>query len=320
MKMIDMPDDELLTQLLQATITRSVSGEAHIEHILSSPITPGLSGAKIQRHQLALKTPLGQMQTSLVTKETGLLERRILAQLNQQGQRAIPFSHTLDLTTDTPALVCLQDLGTQQRPDVTGPFPPSLLEQEAQGLASIHAAHLGHPEALAWLPRADRSYVTTYIQQRFWRPAWEQVVHDPAFVELFGAVIPQVEATADTITNEMEALYREGNMLTLVHSDLNPSNVMVCENTPYFIDWEIPRYGSLYLDIPHLFPTLERAEYYRQALGEAGTEIAPEDFAERYRIAAHFVGLRYLWLPLKTWRENHTRTKWVHHYLSMILQ
>lgn len=104
----------------------------------------------------------------------------------------------------------------------------------------------------------------------------------------------------------MEALYREGDTLTLVHSDLNPSNVMVYENVPYFIDWEIPRYGSLYLNIPHLFPTLERAEYYRQALRDVGREIPPIDFAERYRIAARFVGLRYLWFPLKAWREDHT--------------
>ena len=75
------------------------------------------------------------------------------------------------------------------RPDITGPFPLDLLRQEAQGLAAIHAANLGHTEAIAWLPRADRSYVTTYIQQRFWRPAWEQVVHDPTFVALFGAVM-----------------------------------------------------------------------------------------------------------------------------------
>jgi hypothetical protein len=320
MNMLSLPDDEMLMRLLQATIIRYVSGEARIEHILSSPIAPGLSGAKIQRHQLTLKTSWGQTQTSLVTKETGLLERRILAQLNQQGQQAIPFSHALDLTTDAPTLVCLQDLGTQQRPDATGPFPSSLMMQEAPRLASIHAANLGHTEALTWLPRADRSYVTTYIEQRFWRPAWEQVVRDPTFVEIFGAMIPQVEAAASSIADEMEALYREGDTLTLVHSDLNPGNVMMYKNTPYFIDWEIPRYGSLYLDIPHLFPTLERAEYYRQALREAGTEIAPGDFAERYRIAAHFVGLRYLWLPLKGWRENHTRTKWVHHYLSMIFQ
>ena len=123
-----------------------------------------------------------------------------------------------------------------------------------------------------------------------------------------------------TIADEMDALYHESHMLTLVHSDLNPSNVMIYENAPYFIDWEIPRYGSLYLDVPHLFPTLERAEHYRLALKDAGIEIAPEDFAERYRIAAHFVGLRYLWLPLKVWRGDHTKTKWVHHYLSLILQ
>ncbi len=196
MNMLSLPDHELLMHLLQATITCYVSAEARIEDILSSPIVPGLSGAKIQRHQLTLKTPQSQMQTSLVTKEAGLLERRILALLNQQGQRAIPFSHTFDLTTDAPMLVCLQDLGTESRPSVTGPFPLSLMMQEAQGLASIHAANLGHTEALAWLPRADHSYVITYIQQRFWRPAWEQVVHDPAFVELFEAAIPQVEATA----------------------------------------------------------------------------------------------------------------------------
>ncbi|QBD77459.1 hypothetical protein EPA93_16255 [Ktedonosporobacter rubrisoli] len=317
---MNIPKEEGIKHLLQATLARYIAAEARIEQILSSPITPGLSGANIQRHQLTLQTPQGQRRTSLVTKEAGLLERRILTQLNQQQQRAVPFSYTFDLTTDVPALLCLQDLGTQQRPDITGSFPSHLLVQEAQGLAAIHMTNLGHTEALAWLPRADRSYVIVYIQQRFWRPAWEQVVNDPAFVELFGPAIPKVEAAADTIADEMEALYCEDETLTLVHADLNPSNVMVYENAPYFLDWQIPRYGSLYLDIPHLFPTLEQAELYRQALEEAGKAIAPGDFAERYRIAAHFVGLRYLWFPLKAWREDHTRTKWVHHYLSLILQ
>ncbi|GLV54364.1 hypothetical protein KDH_12120 [Dictyobacter sp. S3.2.2.5] len=284
------------------------------------PITPGLSGARIQRHQITLKAPQGPKQASLVTKEAGLLERSILTILNEQGQQAIPFSHTLDLTTDGPALLCLQDLNPLPESASEQASPPSLLLQKAQGLAAIHVANRGQREAFSWLPRADRSYVTTYIQQRFWRPAWERVVHNSVFIQLFGTEIPQVEAAAAIIADEMDALYQENNMLTLVHADLNPSNVMIYENTPYFIDWELPRYGSFYLDLPHLFPTLEQAEYYRQALGETEIRITPEEFAVRYRIAARFIGLRYIWLPLKAWQEDHTRTTRIRHYLSMILQ
>ncbi|GER89804.1 hypothetical protein KDW_39660 [Dictyobacter vulcani] len=311
---------DVLTHLLQTTITRYISAEAQIEQITSSPITPGLSGTRIQRHHFTLKTPQGPKQASLVTKEAGLLERRILTILNEQAQQAIPFSHTLDLTTDGPALLCLQDISPQPKSASEHASPSNLLMQKAQGLATIHATNRSQRGAFSWLPRADRSYVTTYIQQRFWRPAWERVVHDPAFIQLFGAEIPQVEAAAATIADEMDTLYQEDNTLTLVHADLNPSNVIVYENAPYFIDWELPRYGSFYLDLPHLFPALEQAEYYRQALEEAEIRILPEDFAVRYRIAARFVGLRYLWLPLKAWQADHTRTTWVRHYLSMIIQ
>lgn len=61
------------------------------------------------------------------------------------------------------------------------------------GFFTIRRIEILLKEALAWFPRANHSYVMTYIQQRFWRPAWEKVVYDLAFVELFEVATPKLK-------------------------------------------------------------------------------------------------------------------------------
>ena len=103
--------DETLMNLLQTTITRSIVLEARILRVLSSPLTEGRSEAIVQRHQILLQTAQGRLETSLVTKTAGLLERRTLTHLTLLAQVCVPFNHTFDLTTEGGVLLCLQDLG-----------------------------------------------------------------------------------------------------------------------------------------------------------------------------------------------------------------
>src|SRR5919198_3789731 len=150
-------------QLLEQTIRRYVRPGAHVVGFDVRPMREnerGYSGAQMERHVVAFRTPEGEAETiTLITKEASLLERRVLDVLTSQGQ-CVPFSHTPDLTTDRPMLVCQQDLGTDssQRPPSTEPD-----RQATRCLARIHYANLGRSTELAWLPRADRAYFGGYI-------------------------------------------------------------------------------------------------------------------------------------------------------------
>src|SRR5262245_27384848 len=103
-----MPDHSTRA-LLQETVAAHVARTARIRMVVSTPLQPGLSGADVCRHELILEgMPEGAERVSLVTKAAWLRERRVLAWLGAQRQPSVPFSHTLDLATEGPTLVCLQ--------------------------------------------------------------------------------------------------------------------------------------------------------------------------------------------------------------------
>jgi hypothetical protein len=78
--------------------------------------------------------------------------------------------------------------------------------------------------------------------------------------------------------------------------------------------------GPFSIDLPHHHCTLTQAEHYRQALAAHGHTIARQDFAERYRVAARYIGFRYMWWTLDYWREDPTQTPWVQHYLDLVTE
>jgi len=318
-RVADQPSEDA-HRLLQATIWGHSAPHARVVAVEPRPIGAGMSGAPIRRYHVIVDPPsLAPDGLSLVIKEAGLVERRVLALLQTQGQPNVPFSYNADLTTDGPALVCLQDLGDHHRPSSLDPITAEELGREAHGLARIHHANRGHTDALAWLPRADRAYVARNIMDIFWKPAWDAVRADPAFVRQFGSYIDSVEAAAAQIAGALEALYDDEATRTLIHADLNPSNVLLHAGVPYFIDWQAACYGSFYLDLPHHLHTLDRAELYRAARVALGDAIPANEFAARFHIAAQYIGLRYMWWTLAAWRDDHTATTWVYHYLNMVV-
>lgn len=115
-----------LDRLVEATIRRYVQVDAHAVSVDALPMRPderGYSGARLERHAVAFHAPGQQTETTtLITKEAPLVERRALDLLSSQHQ-CVPFSHTLDLTSDRPALVCQQDLGAAPSNSTEHPSP-----------------------------------------------------------------------------------------------------------------------------------------------------------------------------------------------------
>ncbi len=140
------------------------------------------------------------------------------------------------------------------------------------------------------------------------------------FVSRLEAFIEPVESCAATIIDEMTALNYGITPMTLVHTDINPSNVLIGKEMPYIIDWGSARLGSFYLDLPHHFSTLEQADEYRVAMADRGYDIERSAFARGHVSAARYTALRYLRWTLGDWQEDPLDKRWVRHYLGMIVQ
>ena len=162
------------------------------------------------------------------------------------------------------------------------------------------------------------SYVQETLFERYWHPAWETALAHASFSSTFRDAIPRVEAAAATIVSDIGPLLCETESQTLIHGDLNPSNVLVYNGHPFFIDWEAAMRGPFYIDLPHHHCTLDQAEHYRQALAAKGHVISRQDFVDRYRVAARYIGFRYMWWTLAQWRRDPTQALWVRHYIGLI--
>jgi aminoglycoside phosphotransferase (APT) family kinase protein len=304
--------------LLAQTLTRRIDPAAQLTQVTSADIQPGMSGASVRRHRISYTSGGQDAAASLVTKVATRHEWDTLRYLNAQQQPNVPFAYALDESGGDHLLVCMQDVGDTRRPTSLEAITDLELEREAAGLASIHAANFERAATLAWLPTVDRDYLEEMLFQRTWRPAWKQALANPAFVETFRNAIPRVEAAAVTIVDDMVSLLDDAQAQTLIHADINPSNVLVQRGTPYFIDWQTARWGPLYLDLPHHHCTLVQAELYRRALAARGFAIPRDTFAARYRVAARYIGLRYMWWTLEYWLSDPTQTAWVQHYIGLV--
>jgi tRNA A-37 threonylcarbamoyl transferase component Bud32 len=269
-----------------------VQAEARIERVTSAPMRAdeqGYSGARLERHTVTFHAPDDTIQTStLITKEASLTERRVLERLASQSL-CVPFSHTLDLSTDAPALVCQQDLRQAAAPALS---QTDLQRKVAQCLARLHHANLACEEELGWLPRANRSYFEDVILVDF-RAQLARAMDHPAFAARNGEIVRQMEEAVEPFLSAMDSLWARAYSLTLIHADMMDSHVLVQEDQPYLIDWGQARYGSLYLDLPN-YLTPESVWYYRDALAELGLDIPEAEFAWCYSAAGRYPGFKYM--------------------------
>jgi len=315
------PQNQRVRDLLQATVERFVAPGGSITRVEPLPIGTGLSGDRLERFQIEIQGDdrlNGEITTRLVVKNASLIERKTLAHLQAQGSAHVPFNHASDLVSDGHRPLCMQDLGDRDRPYSLDPITPDLQRSEAAGWAAIHAANLGRAADLGWLPVIGRPYFEGMIERGLFRPSWSRAKTDPEFVARFGDQIDEVERVAARIVEDMAAIHDEATSLTLVHTDVNPGNVRLWHGKPYFIDWGTAHYGSFYIDVPHHFDTVERAMIHRTALAEWGIEIPEREYVDRFRAAARYTGLRYIWWTLDGWQADRTLDVWVSHYLGMI--
>jgi hypothetical protein len=176
-------------QFLQETLSMHAAPDARVVDVQARTTgAQGYSGAALHYYDVTYMLPTGnQAQITLVTKDAPLVERRVLALLNRQGQPNIPFSHTHDLITDAPALVCMQYVDGEQVAHA------AVAPQAAHGLASIHSASLGQGEQLAWLPRADRSYFEKIVDT-CWREPWMRTLANDELTDAYGNHWPRSAA------------------------------------------------------------------------------------------------------------------------------
>lgn len=285
-----------IEQLLLATVQHHIHPTAIIVSYKQLAGDAGNSKINVQRFDVHLNT--GQ-SLNLVIKPSPLIERRVLARLNNQKQSIVPLSHTLDLTDTGEALLCMTDAGKEVPPMNTHFYYQAL----ADGLAQIHIANMHQETDLSWLPKTDRTYFTDFILGWTWRLAWERALEDARFVNHFKAYIPKVQSAAKQFPDAMQTLYDDQATRTLIHTDIYTGHILATDK-PYIVDWGQTHYGSFYLDLPNCFDTFESAETYRQSLEKQGMSIDKDEFIRKYHIAGQFVGFRYMWHWLEEWRKH----------------
>ena len=259
----------------------------------------------------------GSASIRLVLKFCSDIELTVLLRLQALDPRHTPYIQSSTIRAADQTLACLQDLARDHRPDSLSKISVDLQEREARALADIHVDQLD--TELDWLPMADRDYYTWTIEEQFFRPAWRTALAVPQFRERFAASVDDVEHAASKTVEEMTSLSTVTEWQTLVHTDINPSNVLIVDGQPYIIDWGTARRGPLFIDVPHHLSTRAQAEDYRIALNRRGLNIDTDSFTVAYRTAARYTGLRYLWWTLAAWQDNPGMDRWVDHYLRMII-
>ena len=299
---------------------KHVSTDGNVTDIKSLPIKLGITDIEIQRVLVQYADKSGrQLSTKLVLKNASLTERRVLHRLqaDSNSHSHVPFNHSLDQHLEQFAWICMQDLGETFRPHSLAPITEDLQRSEAEALADIHLRNLNAND-LDWLPRANRDYFEWAIELHFFQPAWMKAKQNPDFIKTFGHHVARVDDAANSIVDEMSLLDDDRSARTLVHTDINPSNVLILDDAPKIIDWGTARVGTYYLDVPHHFSTIEQAELYRIALSQRGHRIPSSAFEESYRVTARYIALRYIWWTLEEWQKDHSLEPWVNHYLDMI--
>lgn len=299
--------------LIEETLARYHSPAvqvSHIETVVMADNERGWSGAEIRRYRVNFEQG---NSVSLLTKTMLLKERRALDLLSQDGHLNVPFTYTSDLTTEGPVLTCLQDLGRERVGIPTGedatPTTAQLDQQVARALAAIHVPHLGKQHQLDWLPCADVDYVTNFLVSDVWRGNWENAMaENPAFAAEFAPYTPTLERAADQFARTIQALWQEGDSLTLTHGEVHGEHIMLYQGRPYFIDWGWTYYGPFYLDLPAYF-TPQTVHHYHQALLQQGVELSLADFLERYHAIGRYVGFKYLCSGLWQWSPGPTSAR-----------
>ncbi|MGN6701229.1 MAG: phosphotransferase [Thermomicrobiales bacterium] len=325
-----MTDSEVC-ELIEATIAARVAPAARVIAIAPREHGPqGYSGATLRYYDVTYTQQGREEQLTFVTKDAPLRERRTLGWLGER-RLPVPFSYTTDLTTDAPALVCMEYVGER-------PSRGEQARQAARALAAIHAATLGRGADLAWLPRADPAFFADRLIDRCWRKPWRHaltgagyrtwggsyqapVAPDPTFQATFASDTAVLEDAAARFLQAMTALWERGDALALIHADFHGEHVRAHNGRASIIDWGQAHYGPLYVDLPNYF-SREEALLYRDALAELGHDIPRDEFLAGYDDADPYPGFKYFGIGLWQWRTGNPpqQRASVQYWIDMVLQ
>lgn len=315
--------------LLQETIAARLAPDAELLAVTPRAGPQGYSGATIRYYDVAYRSAGAIRTAALVVKPAPLDERHTLQWLGAH-RAAVPFSHTLDLTTAAPMPICMQHVG-----------PPvgwgERLPEIARALASVHAAGMGCEPELRWLPRADRAMLEPFLIERCWRLGWQSLISGgplvtpagetltpPAptdsFAAMFGSATELIEQRAAELLAAVDQLWADDEALTLIHGDFHPDQVGVQADTVRIVDWGFAHYGPLYLDLPNVFKR-EEALGYRDALAARGHAIPRSRFLAYYDAMRPYPGFKYFSIGLYNWcfGDPPHQPQAVQHFIDMII-
>lgn len=289
----------------------------HIEQGLMTEAERGWSGADVRRLEVTYDN--GQTE-SMIVKEAALKERMTMKMLTDQGHRNTPAAFSVDIETDEPRWMAIEDLGNVKTPPSGEDWPPKV----AEALASIHARNMHRGPEMLWLPHADGQYWSNYLVTQISVDHFETLMeHNPEFRNEFGPYLPLLRDKANAFARDMKALYDEKESLTLTHGDLQAvdgSHIHYRNGKPYFIDFGWCYYAPFYIDLASYFNFEDDKLYYKE-LTANGILLRYDDFYERLRAAFRYSGLIYLYPSLMQWSLGPTeRTgKRLLHMLKIVL-
>lgn len=176
----------------------------HLENGFMTEAERGWSGAEV--HRLEVTYENGEKE-NVIFKEAALKERMAMKTLTDQGHRNTPAAFSLDIETDAPRWMVIEDLGSVKSPPSGVNWSPRI----AEALARIHARNMGRGSEMLWLPHADRHYWEKYLVTQVSVDHFEDLMEqNPEFCREFGAYLPSLREKANAFARDMAALYDEG--------------------------------------------------------------------------------------------------------------
>jgi hypothetical protein len=316
---INTIDPEIMTVL--ASARQRYSGSHHpFNQLREEPVTLGQSGTRVRRFALTIANGEASRVERWIVKRAGRHERRVLALLRSQEQPGVPFAYVSDTESDGRVWIALLDVGETRRPTSLELNPPAQLAAEALALAAVHCAN-GPAlvcDRLQWVPRLQAAWFERQLEA-IWRPRWRAALARPGFRDAFGDQVDAVEEASIAIVSRLLPLLQHRDSLSLIHNDLNPSNVRIFDGGAYLLDWETAAVGPFYIDVPHHFCNAGQASIYQQARAHYAASIPKDEFAWGYDLAARWIGFRYMAWTLDAWvPEDPNAEAWVRHYVALL--
>lgn len=258
----------------------------------------GFSGAEIFRVECALDNG---KTTGFICKKAGLKERMVMRRLTRQGCSCTPAACADD--SPEPGWMLQQDLGKR----VEAPRGNrEWMQKVASAFAEIHGGSMNRGGDMPWLPHADADYWRKIVTQISVSHFERALCENEAFARAFESTLPKLQAAGRQFADDMAALCRETEWLTLTHGDvqtIDGSHVYNVHAHPYIIDFGFSSYAPFYIDLVDYF-TLDEALFYLRALADRGFSIRAEDFEERFRIVSRYPGFIYMFPGIMHWKEG----------------